>query len=255
VAIGSDAKSIDVTVIGATGPTANYAPYRIAMASGPSDYYSSLRIVGTGLAYTQQSILMPTGADSASTARDVGVTVDNIFINTYQQAANLAGAAGGKWSSPTNAINITKSYINKPGETELNFSYATFADFDAYAATNGYTTFGNFDTAWSGQTFQQFDNYWYSLVQNDFNFQVFCNVNGARVQWRRNVYRIRSATITESQVTYTAEVDTTFGEFDASVAYGNPTMTFGQFDTLYAGLTFADFGLIPLAYVKPEYDA
>ena len=64
------------------------------------------------------------------------------------------------------------------------------------------------------------------------------------------MYRIRSATTTASGVDYTAEADTTFGDFDDSAT----GMTFADFDAMYAGLTFNDFALIPLANVKPEYD-
>jgi hypothetical protein len=239
VAIGADKKSIDVTIVGASGPVARYAPYRIAMSAGPSDYYSSLRIVGTGMHYTQKSIIVPTGADTSATARDVGVTVDNIFVRTYAQAQDIALDVASKWASPQRTINITKVNINKPNETGQSFDYATIAQFDT---ENAGRTFAQFDAIWSGQTFAQHDAFWYAKVQNDFNFQVFGNANGARIHWRRAYFRIRSASITESQVTYTAEADTTVGDFDANAG----SMTFAQFDTSFAGLTFEDFALIPL---------
>lgn len=254
IAIGEDGKSIDLTAIGATGATARYAPYRIAISAGPSDYYSSLRIQGTGLFYEQKSLIVPTGVDEASTSRDVGVTVDNIFVKDINQAWDIALDVTGKWSAPTRTISISKADINRPGETQQSFDYATFADFDAYAATEGLTTFGSFDTEWTGQTFEDFDNYWYDLVADQFEFQVFGNANGARIQFRRAIYRIRSTTITPDGVSYTAEADTTFGDFDESADL-DPGMTFEEFDTLYSGLTFNDFALIPLPIVHPEYDS
>lgn len=250
VEIGEDGKSISVTVFGAVGDTAKYAPYRIAMSAGPSDYYSSLRIIGTGLFYHQNSIVVPTGADEESTPRDVGVSVDNIFVKDINEAWNTALNVTGKWAAPLRTISIGKADINRPGETQQSYDYATFADFDAYATTNGYSTFGAFDTAWAGETFGDFDQYWYDLVADSFEFQVFGNANGARVQFRRSMYRIRSTNITPDGVSYTAEADTTFEDFDES-AVGE---TFGTFDTSYAGLTFNDFALIPLMNVKPEYD-
>jgi hypothetical protein len=253
VAIGEDGKSIDLTVTGASGATAKYAPYRIAVSSGPSDYYSSLRIIGSGVYFREESLVVPTGVDDAATSRDVGVTVQNIFVKDVKKARDIALNVAAKWSAPTRTISITKATINKPAETEQSYNYATFSEFDAYAATEGLTTFGNFDTEWSGDTFQEFDDYWYSLVANDFEFQVFGNANGARVQWRRAMFRIRSVNITAGGVTYTAEADTTFGDFDESAAL-DPGMTFSDFDTLYDDLTFNDFALIPLPHVKPEYD-
>ena len=250
VAIGEDKKSIDVKIIGATGDTAKYAPYRIAMSAGPSDYYSSLRIVGTGLHYEQNSITVPTSVDDASTSRDVGVTVSNIFVKDINQAWDVAMNVTSKWSAPVRTLSVSKSSINQPNETGQDFDYATFAEFDTYAAAQGFTTFATFDTAWSGQTFGDFDEYWYDQVADQFRFQVFGNANGARIQWRRAMYRIRSVNITPTGVDYTAEADTTFEDFDSS-AIGK---TFAQFDTSYAGLTFNDFALIPLMEVKPEYD-
>ena len=254
VTIGADGKSIDLKIVGAGGATAKYAPYRIGVSSGPSNYYSSLRINGTGVFFKQESIKAPTGADASTTARDVGVTVDNYFVATKSQAQSLALDVASRWASPIRTISITKATINKPGETSQSYNYATFGDFDAYAASNGISTFANFDTVWAGKTFAEFDAYWYSLVQNQFDYQVFGNANGARVQWRRAMYRIRTATVTESGVEYTAEADTTFADFDASVAYGNAGMTFADFDALYNGMTFEDFALVPLPYVKPEYE-
>lgn len=250
VAIGEDGKSIDLTVTGAGGGTSRYAPYRIAMSAGPSDYYSSLRIVGTGVHFAQKSVTMLTGADAAQTSRKVGVSVDNMHVRTLSDALNLGMDVAGKWAAPQRTISISKADITRPGESSEDLDFATFGEFDAYAATNGYTTFAQFDAAWAGETFEDFDDYWYSLVEDSFDYQVFGNANGARVQWRRNMYRIRSATITDSSVQYTAEVDTTFSDFDASAT----GMTFADFDAMYAGLTFSDFALIPLANVKPEYD-
>lgn len=245
--IGEDGHSIDIEITGATGVIEKYAPYRIAVSAGPSDYYSSLRIVGTGVGFDRQSIRVPTGADPSQISRDTGVSVDFPFVSTVRQAYDIALDVTAAWSSPERKISVTKADINRPGETSEQYDYATFEDFDALHAGD---TFAQFDVDWAGDKFSDFDQYWYEKVQDDFDFQVFGNAAGSRIQFRRNKYRIRQATITESQVRYNAEVDTTFGDFDASAT----GMTFAQFDTMYSGLTFEEFGLIPLANVLPEYD-
>jgi hypothetical protein len=250
VAVGEDGKSIDLTIVGAAGAAARYAPFRIAVSAGPSDYYSSLRIVGTGLHYKQESLVVPTSVDDASTSRDVGVTVDNIYVKDINAAWNTAIDVTGRWSAPQRTISISKASINQPSDTGQDFDYALFSEFDDYAAANGIVTFANFDTAWAGQTFADFDEFWYEQVANEFRFQVFGNANGARVQFRRAMYRIRSVNVSPIGVDYTAEADTTFADFDTS-ATGK---TFAEFDTSFAGLTFNDFALIPLMEVLPEYD-
>lgn len=251
VSIGEDGKSIDLKI---TGPHGNigekYSPYSIAVSSGSGEYYSTLRIRGSGIGFTQKSYKVPTGADDSSTSRDVGTTVDNIFVNTREDAQNAAQDVAAKWSAPTRTINISKADINRPGSDETRYDYAKFAEWDAFAEDNNIETFGDFDSYYAGQTFDDFDNYWYELVKNEFDFQVFGNANGARIQYRRAMYRIRNADITESGVTYTAEADTTFGDFDAH-AEG---MTFEDFDAAFDGMTFNDFSLIPLINVDPEYD-
>lgn len=252
VDIGDDGESLDVTIVGASGSLAKYAPFRLALSSSGGEDYSTLRIVGSGMFYDRQSVIMETGADASVTTKKIGVTVDNIFVKDYNAAVNLGINVTGKWASPTRTISISKADINRPGETSPNYDYAKFSDFDAYAASNGYTTFSAFDAAWTGKTFAQFDDYWYQLVKNDFDYQVFGNAIGARVQWRRAMYRIKSTNITESGVDYTAEADTTFADFDVSAQLTN--MKFSDFDASYAGLTFSDFALIPLPNVNPEYD-
>lgn len=248
VSIGENGKSIDLKIIGASGATAEYAPYRIAVSAGPSDYYSSLRILGTGVHFTQGTLEAITGVGDGDTSREVGVTVDNIFVRDFNQAQDLALDATGRWSSPSRTINITKSDINRPGETSQNFDAVTFGEFDAYAIAEGLTTFALFDAEWSGSTFGQFDQFWYDQVQDDFDFQVFGNASGARIRWRNNIYRIRSVTISAETVTYTAEVDTTFSDFDEYAG----AMTFAEFDADYAGLTFSDFALAALPNVPEE---
>lgn len=250
VAIGEDGQSIDVTMVGGVGAVSEYAPFRIAVSAGSGDHYSSLRLIGSGIGFDKQSIILPTGVDPDTIPRDVGVTVDNVFIRTKAQAYDIGTAVAGKWASPTRTISITKAEITKSGETDTNLNYKTFADFDEYAVAESLTTFGDFDAEWAGQTFGDFDNYWYELVKEDLSLQVFGNVNGSRLQWRRAKYRIRTAEITESGVSFSAEADTTFGDFDESAA----GMTFADFDALYDGLTFADFDAIPLPIVEDHYD-
>lgn len=252
VARGEDGKSIDVAIYAPRvgTPSAAFGPFRIGQQDINGNVYSTLRIMGVGLHYNKQTVTVPTGADEAITSRDIGVTVDNLFVATESQARSLALDVASRWASPSRKLNITKSAVNRPGDITQSFDYATIGEFDTYAVANGQSTFALFDTAWSGKTFGQFDDFWYQRVQNNFDFQVFGNAVGARVAYRRAMWRIRSIDISAGEISYTAEEDTTVGDFDASAA----GMTIGQFDTSYAGLTFADFALIPLPVVLPQYD-
>lgn len=249
-AIGADGKSIDVTIIAPDiGTTAAlYSPFRIASKDAATgEFFSTLRIIGTGVHFDKKSVVVPTGADETLTSEDVGVTVDNYFISSESQARSLAIDVAAKWARPNRTLKVTKASINKPGETQTSYDYATFTQFSAYAGT---ASFADFNAAWANKTFADFNNYWYQGVQNSFDYQVFGNAAGSRVAWRRAMFRIRSVDIGPAEVSYTAEEDTTVGDFNASAS----GMTIGNFNTSYAGLKFADFALVPLPNVLPELD-
>jgi len=86
-------------------------------------------------------------------------------------------------------------------------------------------TFADFDTEWAGKTFQDFNDYFYAQVADDFVNQAFGNAAGARVKNGYAYYRVRSATINPQVISYTAERDTIFSDFN----------------DVWAGKTFADF--------------
>jgi len=238
VSIGEDRESIDVKVRGMY--LAEYAPYQIAMSSGPSDYYSSLRLIGSGTGFTRKTVIVPTGVPASKTSTDLGTTIDNPFISSKAAAQSAALLAAGSLASAEQSIRITATFINRATESG-SYVYPLFSDYNATAAG---TTFADFATTWSGQTFAQFDDAQFALVQEQFANQVFGNVAGARIRYGDAVYRIRSATISEDGITSaTAETDTIFSDFDTAWS----GKTFSQFDSHFAGLKFEDYSMIPLA--------
>src|SRR5690606_29191636 len=84
VSIGEDTRTLKVKITGADDP--QYAPYRIAVSSGTSDYYSSLRIVGTGVFYTKELHSLHAHTDKDRAPEEIGVTVDNEFIDSADRA-------------------------------------------------------------------------------------------------------------------------------------------------------------------------
>lgn len=238
VSIGEDTRSIDVKIQGAIDPVGQYAPYRIAMSSGPSNYYSALRLVGTGVFYTKTSYDFSTGVPSDKTATEIGIEIDSPAINTIPEVYTVGIGAAQRWAGADQSISVSATVINRKGD-KGTANYPTFAVFDADYAGQ---TFAQFDTTWTGKTFVDFNNFYYAKVADNFENQAFGNVAGARVKHRQAYYRIRSATTTEAGIQYSAERDTTFTDFD-SVWTGK---TLADFDTRFAGKTFADFGVIPL---------
>ncbi len=197
-AIGADKTSIDVTLSGVRPDTATakYAPFRVAVSS-KSEYYSTLRIVATGVYFVEKSVVIYTGVKTSDGAED-GTTIASQFVRTKKEAYEAGLSIAQKFSAPVRTVTFT---------------------------TNDFETVNTIS-------------------------QTFGNIAGARVRWRRAVYRVRSAVTTQSSVEFTAEEDTTFDDFQTSAA----GMTFDDFQDSFAGLTFDDFNQIPLPTVKPEYD-
>lgn len=73
-------------------------------------------------------------------------------------------------------------------------------------------------------------------------FQVLGNVAGARVVYRDNIFRTRSAKVSESGISYSAERDTLIEDFN-SVWSG---ASFDDFNAAWAGYSFDDFSVMPL---------
>jgi hypothetical protein len=247
VAIGADGNSIDVTITGAS--ETEYAPYQIAVAAGPSDTYSTLRLVGSGLGFDRKILKSPTGVPAEKSAQEVGITVDNPWVDSLADAYDAAIRAGQQYAAPRQTVTITATVVNR-GDSNGSYAYPKFSDF---ASEYSGQLFSDFDTEFAGQTFKQFNAYQLSLVQDDFENQVFGNVGGARLPFRNAYYRIRSANVTEDGVvTATAERDTTFTDFNT--AYDG--LTFSDWndliDSVASDMKFEDYALIPLLFAEDE---
>jgi hypothetical protein len=237
VAIGEDGQSIDVTVTGAS--EAEYAPYQIAMSSGPSDYYSSLRLIGSGLGFTRKLVRFPTGAPAEKTAQEVGPTIDTPWIDTYNDAQAAALYAAYEMASARQTFSFDASLINRSSDSG-SIIYPIFEDFNEQWPTEDFDAWG---TEWDELTFEDFRQFMFEQVEDNFENQAFGNVGGARVRFRDAYYRIRSAGITESGVQgASAERDTLFSDFDA-LWTGE---TFEDFENQHSGRLFEDFARIPL---------
>lgn len=239
VSINDDTTTLHVIIRGANDPTGKYAPYRIAVSAGPSDYYSSLRIVGTGVFTDKQLLTIPTGVPLSKTATVIGATVDNPFITTPTEASTVGLRTAQKWAMASQTINATATVLNRKGD-KGTANYPTFAGY--FAPLYAGKTFAQFNAANVGVTFAQWDAIAQASVQDSFDNQAFGNIAGARVRFRDAMYRVRTATINASTIDYTAEADTLFGDFDARWI----GKTFADFDTFFAGKTFQDFDVIPL---------
>lgn len=238
VAIAPDTRSLIVTITGSNDT--QYAPFRIGMSSGTSNFYSSLRIVGSGVFGNKVMARFDTGNTIDQAPTEVGATIDSEFVIGYLDAVRVGRAAVARCTGPTHTINVQTTGINKIGDPG-SYAYPTMGQFNVDADFAG-KTMAQFNTQFSGWTMKQFNDYEFAKVSGNFENQAFGNVAGARVLWRNGYFRIRNATIGAGSVSYTAERDTTMADFNTADA----GLTMAQFNAIHAGETMGDFNAAPL---------
>lgn len=233
VAIGEDTRSLMVT-IKASSET-RYAPYRIAVSAGTSDWYSSLRIRGTGVFFTKTKMTLPACLDTDRAPQEVGVTVDNEFFENDEQLFHALMWSAARYSSARQTINVTSKGINRRGESG-SARYPTIGDVESEF---GSATIGE-RYAQLGPTIGDWNATLFALVRDDFENQAFGNVSGARVLDDNCWYRIRTATLGPASITYQAEWDNTID--DVTV----PGETIGEWNARWAGKTIGEYNLGPV---------
>ena len=231
--------TIRVTLIGANIPS--LAPFRIGVSSGPSDYYSSLRIIGEGISFDEKVHRQPTGLTSEETSNEVGMTIENKFISTLEEAHDASMRAVINYAIPRQTYRFSApalgDFVVVPGQTV----YANFGEYDA--SLDFEEIFSSLDSSLDAWDFEMFDDHLPSAqIGNTVITQMFGNINGARIRRDDSWYRIRSATITQDSIDATAEWDNLVEDFNNE----NVNETFSTFNETFDQLTFNDFSLIPL---------
>lgn len=167
---------LKVTIV--APPEEQYAPYQIAMSSGTSDHYSSLRLYGTGVLYRKHTLRWKTGLDDKAAPQETAPAVDSPFISDYDAAARAAAGLLSRHSGPVLTIQGTIGHVRSLPSTPTTF-------------------FGTSQT-----------------VPEDPATHAFGNLEGSMVWIEDTVLRIRSVTYTPTGATFTAEQHAT----DSAVA-------------------------------------
>ncbi|MCK9599440.1 MAG: hypothetical protein M0R06_10395 [Sphaerochaeta sp.] len=246
VTINPDTTTLTVSLVGATNiPVASgetSKAFSVALASDDTgSRYSTLRLVGTGVAYVRTLRTFRTGITDAQTATVVGETIDNTFLNDLDSVIRAGVRAARRWAGTVPSLSGTVGAINRRGDsgvasypiysavqTELDteLTAPTYGDVQTwYVTTQALATYGDVQT------------YWFETVQDDYANQVFGNVSGARVwdKTRRRWYRIRSGTLTPGSIAFT-QADDDLLHSDMQTLYA--TSTYGDVQTLKADFTY-----------------
>lgn len=209
--------------------------YSISLSSDSSTgRYSTLRIVGSGVSFDKQLHRIATGVSAAETGTEVGVTIDNPFLSTTGQVFRAGGRAAKMYAGKTLSISGVVTAVNRLGDSGAS-EYPTYAEVQAQVSPRTYAQDKAFH---AGLTYAGVQDYYFDQVRNNFENQVFGNVNGARI-WdapTRRYYRIREATLNPDTISFSADDDFTYED-----DYQNmQPRTYAMVQTLRGGMTYGE---------------
>lgn len=247
VTISPDTTHLIVRLRGATGvPTASGVAatnFSVALGSDTTgNRYSTLRIVGTGVAFNKTKHTFRTGITASQTATQVGVTIDNPFISTADDVYRSGTRAAKEFTGTTMTLSGSVTAVDRRGDSG-QATYPTYAQVQTTLATilGGTPTYAQVQTYYNttlGLTsYQAIQDYWYNYFRDDDVDQVFGNVQGARIYDKRSRkwYRIRQGSLRPDDIGIgSADDDLTNG--DIQLAYTGKT--YAQVQTILSGLTY-----------------
>ena len=148
-------------------------------ADGSGSRYSTLRIVGTGVSFTDELVSAPTGLTPTETGTEVGITIDNPFISTADEAYSVASRAAGRYRGDALELKLDVTRAVPRGQVVVRSPW--------------------YDSSVAGP-------------------QLFGNVSGSRVfdlQSSKH-YRVRTTQLSKGGISVTAEEDFINSDVQAS---------------------------------------
>lgn len=208
--INEDTRSLTLNVTAPTGirnkDNKEIGVYGIALSSSASTgRYSTLRIVGSGVAFEKETVRVPTGITGQETSTEVGVTIDNPFLSTRDQVYTAGVRAAGSFNGSGLRVTGTVTAVNQRGNTGIEV-LRSYAEFHAFA---GGRTYATMQALFSGKSYKQVQDEFNAGSEDSFENQVFGNVSGARVwdEASKRWYRIRDTTLAPDTIQFSADDD------------------------------------------------
>lgn len=236
IEISEDTTHLTVTLRGATGvPNASGAAsqnFSVALGSDTTgNRYSTLRIVGSGVAFDKVKKRIRTGVPASKTATEIGVTIDNPFISTTNDLYRAGTRAAKQYAGAVMSLSGSVTAINRRGDTG-EATYPTYGQVEnELKSTLGASpTYGDVQSHYTGPlglvSYESVRQYWFEFFRNDDIDQVFGNVQGARIYDRgsRRWYRVRNGSLTPAAIGISSADDDLIHE---------------DIQELYQGLTYA----------------
>ena len=222
-------------IVGANGDT--ITTFSVALGSDTTgSRYSTLRIVGNGVAFDKKLLTVRTMIPPERTGTEVGATIDNPFLSTIDDAyaAGIKAAkiyAGEEFKLSSGVVNIEQ--VGGSGVV----SYATYGDVEDL---NEGESYGDVKDSFDGMSYEEVRRFYQEQSEDEDRFenQVFGNVGGVRVwdERSRRWYRARQASLNPGDVSLDAEDDLTYRDFD-DLYY---TITYDMERQMFLGLSFSE---------------
>lgn len=245
VTINPDTTSLTVRITAPTGLPSRTGEeirsYGISLSSdNNTGRYSTLRIVGSGVAFDKELLRVKTGLTPAETATEVGTTIDNPFLSTRNEVISAASRAVRAFNGTSMTLTGTVMSVNQLGDTG-SIVREHYAD---EAALHPGGTYASVQATYSGMTYQGVYDALNSGFEDLFEDQVFGNVAGARIWDRASArwYRIREAGEAPDVITFTAEDDLLHSDVQDFQSGG----TYGSIQMRYNGRTYLEVDLMGL---------
>lgn len=256
ITIEPDTTSLKVKLRGAVGlattsggPATNFS---LALASDATgNRYSTLRILGTGVGFKAEKKYIRSGVPASKTATVVGVTIDNVFINTVDDLYRAGTRAAKSFTGYSPSLSGTVTAINRRGDSGTA-DYPTYGEVqDALADELAAPTYGEVQAYVTGvlgsSTYGDDRDYWFSFVRDSNVNQVFGNIQGCRIfdKKSRRWYRIRSGTSTPPNIQrFEADDDLTHADMDEY--FFEKGYTYGEVQATRAGLSYREDNMAAL---------
>ena len=188
VALTENFDEIEITVTApasVTMPTADNpetevtpAPYKIGVESVGVDDYPALYITGTGVFFDKQSFTLPTGSPENYSPDQSAPAIDNVFITNrrdlYTRGVAAAQVVCGPNISVSQQLAGGVEFGNSVGsiiedwDSKFRVTNVDFSESGASLTAKAHVTFADFNAAWAGQTFANFDT-----INTDLSFNEF----------------------------------------------------------------------------------
>ena len=257
VVINEDTTSLTVKITAPSGlPNVSGEAIGVFGIGLDSDFgtgrYSTLRIVGTGVAFEKETIHIPTGVSPSQTGTEVGATIDNPFIGSPEAAYRAGIRAAKLYTGRAQTLTASVVAINRLGES----GNLETPPYSAVQAVFVGQTYADVISGYSGQSYRAVRRDLADSVSSDFSNQVFGNASGARYwdQPSHRWYRIRDASLTPGVIQLSADDDLTHEDVQGFLS----GKSYGDVRAAYEGMTYAerDFAGLhiaaPLAPLPPD---